>query len=533
MYSSETPAVRIVALPSMGAAYLRALTGRRRAIAAMLLGAAAALALPPLHVVPLAFAGFAGLVWLIEGTADAARPRRAAFFVGWWFGFGHFTVSLYWIANALLIEWERVGWMIPFAVFGISALLGVFTGACAAGVRASRARGVAGIFALALAWTAGEWLRGHVLTGFPWNLLATVWADSVPMLQGASLVGGYGLSALTALACAIPATLAAGAGYPARWKPTAAMLVLLAGAWVAGEARLADAKYETVPDVRLRLVQPNVPQALKWDPEAREANLRRIVAMSQLPGFETRTHVIWSETATAFPIWGDNEMLARRRAQVAEAVPPGGVLVTGAPRFERAADGTLRVWNSLHALDGDGTILATFDKFHLVPFGEYVPLRAILPIDRVVPGGMDFSAGPGPQLLAIRGLPLASPLICYEVIFPGEVVPASGRPKMLLNLTNDSWFGQSAGPYQHFAAARLRAVEEGLPLVRSAGGGISGVIDAYGRTRAVIGLGVTGILDAELPQAIPSTFFARLGEMAFAILLLAIAAGAWLTSNSM
>ncbi len=529
---SETgfPAHRIAAWPSAWAGFLRGATGRRRAAAAFLLGALAALALPPLHILPLALVGFSGLVWLVEGAgASAVRPVRATFLVGWWFGFGHFTIGLYWIANALLIEWERVGWMIPFAVFGISALLGVFTGLATLGVHVSRSRGVSGIFALAVAWALGEVLRGHVLTGFPWNLLATVWDGNLPMLQGASIFGAYGLSALTVLACAMPATLADGPGGPARLRPTLAMLLLLAGAWGVGTLRLANAEMGMVEGVRLRLVQPNVPQALKWDPEAREANLRRSIELSRLPGFETRTHVIWSETATAFPIWGEIEPLAQRRQQVAAAVPPGGVLVTGAPRFAREADGTVRVWNSLHALDGDGSILATFDKFHLVPFGEYVPLRAILPIDRVVPGGMDFSAGPGPQLLAIRGLPLASPLICYEVIFPDQAVPAS-RPEMLLNLTNDSWFGHSAGPYQHFAAARLRAVEQGLPLVRSAGGGISGIIDAHGRTRALLGLGTTGILDAELPKANPPTIFAQLGELAFAILILAMAAAGWLTS---
>ncbi len=506
------------------ASRLRALTGRRRAAVAAVLGAGVAPALPPLHLLPLAFVGFTGLVWLLEGAvAQARRPGLAAFLVGWWFGFGHFSVGLYWVANALLIEWQRVGWMIPFAVFGLAGVLGVFAGLATLGVRASRARGVAGICALAVAWALGEWLRGHVLTGFAWNLTATMWVENVPMIQGAALVGAYGLSALSVLACALPATLAM-PNQRLRWLPSLAAVALLALGWGAGSYRLAGAGNEDVPDVRLRLVQPNVPQALKWDPEAREANLRRMIELTRLPGFETRTHTIWSETATAFPIWGDNEALARRRAQVAAAVPPGGMLVTGAPRLERTADGTLQAWNSLHAMDADGVIHATFDKFHLVPFGEYVPFRDFLPIDRIVPGGIDFSAGPGPQLVSIRGLPLASPLICYEVIFPGRVVPDTGRAEMLLNLTNDSWFGQSAGPYQHLAAARLRAVEEGLALVRSAGGGISAVIDPYGRTRAALGLGVTGVLDTELPRSITPTPFSHLGNAVLFLLLLAIAA---------
>jgi apolipoprotein N-acyltransferase len=510
------------------AARLRALAGPRRAAAATLAGAAAALALPPVHLWPLALAGFTALVWLVEGSrADARRPARAAFLAGWWFGFGHFVVGLYWIANALLIEWERVGWMIPFAVFGLSALLAVFAGLATLALHASRARGAAAPFAFALAWTLGEWLRGHVLTGFPWNLAATIWDFSPVMLQAAAHVGAYGLSALTVLAFVLPAAL--GAASARRW-PAAAAALLLAAMWAGGTARLAGAEAGDVAGVRLRLVQPNVPQALKWDPEAREANLARTIALSRGPGFETRTHVIWSETATAFPIWGDTEALAARRAQVAAAVPPGGVLVTGAPRLVREADGSLAAWNSLHALDGAGTIEATFDKFHLVPFGEYVPLRSILPIDRVVPGGIDFSAGPGPQLLAIRGLPLASPLICYEVIFPGAVVAPGERPGMLLNLTNDSWFGHSAGPYQHLAAARLRAVEEGLPLVRSAGGGVSAVIDAYGRTRAELGLGVTGVLDTELPRSIPAPLFAQFPVGSLVLLLLALAAATRLSA---
>jgi apolipoprotein N-acyltransferase len=486
---------------------LRALPPRRRAAAAAFAGATAALALPPHYLLPLGAAAFTALVWLLDGARGAERRHRAAFATGWWFGLGHHVIGLYWIANALLIEWQRVGWMIPFAVFGLSALLATFAGAATLAAASANRAGVARVALLAVAWTAAEWLRGHVLTGFPWNLAASMWAETLPVLQAAAYVGAYGLTALTVLLFALPATLADRDDRP-HWGPSIAGFLVFGLVASAGAARLEAGDPGRVADVRLRLVQPNVPQALKWDPEAREANLAALIDLTRTPGFETRTHVIWAETATAFPIWGDLEALAMRRAQVAQAVPPGGILVTGAPRFAREADGTLRVWNSLHALDGAGDIRATFDKFHLVPFGEYVPLRAILPIDRVVPGGMDFSAGPGPVRIDIPGLPAASPLICYEIIFPGEVVPTGPRPDLLLNLTNDSWFGVSAGPYQHFAAARLRAVEEGLPLIRSAGGGISGVIDPYGRVTARLDLAVAGVLDAELPRSIPPTPYA-------------------------
>lgn len=505
--------MRALNLGSIAAA-LGALSGRRRAAAAIGLGIVGAGILPPLYLFPLGFVSFVGLVWMLEG-----RSARSAFWIGWLFGLGHFATGLYWIANALMIEWWRVGWLIPFAVLGLGALLGVFVGAATAGVRAARLSGAATPFGLALCWMLAEFARGHVLTGFPWNLVATAWLASDALAQSAALFGAYGLSGIGVLVFALPAALVRG-----DWRPAAASVALLAIAWGAGTYRLAQSDDALLPDIRLRIVQPNVPQALKWDPEARERNLEELIALTRSEGFSNATHVIWSETATAFPIWGDTPSLAARRAQVAEAVPPGGMLVTGAPRFARDADGTIFAWNSLHAMEPDGTLSATFDKFHLVPFGEYVPLRDWLPFERIVPGGVDFSAGPGPQLLAVRGLPVASPLICYEIIFPGNVVPEGPRPNLLLNITNDSWFGQSSGPHQHFAATRLRAVEEGLPAIRAAGGGISAVIDGYGRPVAKLDLGSRGVLDAGLPPSLPATPYARARSLPIVILAAIFAA---------
>jgi apolipoprotein N-acyltransferase len=398
----------------------------------------------------------------------------------------------------------------------------VFTGAATAATRAFRIGGAALPAGLALFWGLGEFARGHVLTGFPWNLTATAWLASDAIAQNAAWFGAYGFSALSVFVFALPASLAR-----ASWRGPVAALALVALAWMAGAWRLPAGDVALLPDIRLRIVQPAVPQALKWDPEARERNLEELIALTRSAGFDSRTHVIWSETATAFPVWGDLPVLAARRAQVAAAVPPGGILVTGAPRFARDAAGDIQVWNSLHAIEANGEIDATYDKFHLVPFGEYVPLREILPIDRVVPGGMDFSAGPGPQTLAIRGLPPASPLICYEIIFPGRVVEPGVRPGVLVNVTNDSWFGDSAGPYQHFASARMRAIEEGLPLIRAAGGGISAVLDPFGRPVAFLGLGKRGFIDAGLPEAAAPTVAGRFGDFPFAVLLVFFAAIAW------
>jgi apolipoprotein N-acyltransferase len=491
-----------------------ALAGWRRAALAVAFGLAATAALPPLHVIPLVVIAFSGLLWLVEGAAS----RRAAFFDGWWFGFGHFAAGLYWLAHALLVDAQQFGWMIPFAVFGLAAVLGVFTGAATQAVHAVRARGVAAALVLAVAWTAAEWLRGHVLTGFPWNLIGTVWTGLVPLMQPTAIVGLYGLGLLTVLVAGLPATR--------RWPAIGAAIALVAIGLFWGAARIPET-VATVPDVKLRLVQPNIPQTLKWDPVQREANFRRTLALTASAGLATRTHVIWPETAVPFAITDVNPNGPALRAALAGVTPPGGLLLAGAVRVVRDGERP-QLWNSLHALDASGAIVATYDKHHLVPFGEYVPLRGIIGRLGVTPAGaVDFSPGPGPATLDLPGLPPASPLICYEAIFPTRVADNDRRPGWLLNITNDAWFGISSGPYQHFAAARFRAVEEGLPLVRVANNGISAVVDAYGRAPAQLGLGTTGVLDVDLPAAAVATPYARWGDvllLGLALLGLAMAA---------
>lgn len=484
---------------------LGALRGWRRAAAAAALGAGAVLALPPVHFVPAVLAAFTGLVWLLEGIAEARRVR-VAFAVGWCFGFGFFVAGLYWIAHALLVDAATFGWMIPFAVGGLSAGLAVFPGAAAAAWAAAGMKGAAGVLVLAVAWTAAEWLRGHLLTGFPWNAVGTVWAETASVMQVAAAAGVWGLGLLTVAIAAMPSTLARPAAGLRRWGPSIGAAAVLAAMAGGGLARLPQGPAPSVPDIRLRLVQPDIPQSLKWDPAEREKNLLRTMTLTRAPGFETRTHVIWPETASPFAL--DNASL---RQAIGALAPAGGLVLTGAPRVSREG-GALRVWNSLQAVDGSGEIVGTYDKFHLVPFGEYVPLREIVPIPKVTAGSVDFSAGPGPQTLHLPGLPPASPLICYEVIFPAAVSDPRDRPGWLLNVTNDAWFGLSSGPYQHFAAARFRSVEEGLPLVRAANNGISAVVDGYGRVAARLGLGRMGVVDADLPAALAPTPYARWGD---------------------
>jgi apolipoprotein N-acyltransferase len=479
------------------AGWLAGLTGWRRALAAGVLGAAATAALPPLHLLPLYVAAFTGLIWLI----DSSRSPRAALIVGWWFGLGHFVTGLYWFAHALLTEPEKFGWLIPPAVLGISALLAVFP-ALAAGAARLAPAGAPRVFGLALAWAAAEWLRSHMPGGFPWNLVAYGWTVSEPMIQSAALFGSFGLGLVTVLAAAMPSTLARdgrGDGRGARrWLPTAAVAALVAVVWTGGAIRLSGADSGMVDGVRLRIVQPNISQPHKWKTALREELFLRHIEMSVGDGFADITHVIWSETAVPYFIDEDPQ----RRRLIASVTPLDGVLVTGAVRRTPPGIVPFELWNSLYAIDDSGDVVAIYDKARLVPFGEFVPLRSILPIDKITPGSIDFSAGPGPQTISLPGLPPVSPLICYEAIFPGGVVDPDNRPEWMLNITNDAWFGISSGPYQHFASARMRAVEQGLPLVRAANTGISGVVDAWGRVVALLGLGEKGILDTGLPRAI-------------------------------
>ncbi|MCC7272172.1 MAG: apolipoprotein N-acyltransferase [Alphaproteobacteria bacterium] len=488
------------------AARVRSIAGRRRWGAAFGLGAAAALALPPLYLIPALAVAFTGLVWLLDGAARG----RSAFWLGWWFGFGWFTAGLYWIAAALFVDIARFWWMLPFTVTGLPALLAGTTGLATWIAWQVGAGGAARIAALAAAWTFGEWIREWAFSGFPWNLVGQVWGVSDASFQGAAVVGVLGLGLLAVLAAASPATLADRAHGGRRWLPLAGSLILASAVVGWGAFRLSGADPGTVPGIVLRLVQASIPQTLKWDPAARLAIFQRHLALSRGAGFERVTHVVWPETAG--PSFLDRDPSARMA--LAAAVPPGGLLLTGTNRTTAEPTDPPRIWNSLQALDANGRILASYDKAHLVPFGEYLPARAVLGrmgLSKMTAGSIDFSAGPGPRTLNLPGLPPVGPLICYEVLFPGAVVDPARRPEWLLNLTNDGWYGRTAGPHQHLAIARARAVEEGLPLVRSANNGISAVFDAYGRERGRLGLDVVGVLDAPLPRPIAPPPFARLG----------------------
>tara|TARA_Y100001936_G_C16093953_1_gene689680 strand:+ start:2245 stop:3801 length:1557 start_codon:yes stop_codon:yes gene_type:complete len=492
---------------------LSSLGGWRRWLISFLIGALAAAAQPPIHLLPVLFISFPGLVWLLDG----AQTRRAAFGIGWLFGAGYFAAGLYWVSNALLVDAARFVWLIPFALLGLSLGIGIFTGLMAVTVRLFWKPGVSRICILAGAWMLFEVIRGFVFTGFPWNPIGNVWSIVPSVLQAAAWIGVYGLSLVTVFAASAPAVLP-DTGSRHRVPVAVSGLAVLMVFAIAGAARQENAPQDQATAPVLRIVQPNIAQREKWNPTRITANFAHQIQLSLSKNGIQPAHVLWPETAVSFTFLADPsaQSLLRR------IVPANGYLLTGAMRIDREGERAVGAYNSLVTIDDNGRSQTVYDKHHLVPFGEYVPLRSTLSLDKITSGPIDFEPGPGLQTLRLPGLPPFSPLICFEAIFPGRVALNSDRPEWLLNVTNDAWFGMSAGPYQHFASAQMRAVEEGLPLVRVANTGISGVIDPYGRVISSIGLGRQGAVDVALPAPILPTFFARFGNaipMVLAILL--------------
>ncbi|AWB50889.1 apolipoprotein N-acyltransferase (plasmid) [Gemmobacter aquarius] len=494
--------------PFSGGKLLQGLPGLGVALAA---GAALVLALPPYSILPFALIAFAVLAIMLHGT-----PWPVAFRIGYLFGLGQFVPGLFWITESFQVEADRFGWLALPAVFGLAALLAVFPAfACALAARMARA-GLPLSLSLATGWTGLEWLRGHVLTGFPWNLAAYTLADWLPLAQMASLVGSYGLgfllvlcSALVGLAFRAPARRL----QVIRFASATAIAVTVAGF---GFARLTLSDPPSERGTQIRVVQPNIAQSAKWDEGSRKANILRLLALSARPG--DYDILLWPETAWPGFLAEDTGA----RIMLGWLLPKTAVLLAGSPEREVTSNETV-YRNSVLAIAPDGSVLTRYAKHHLVPFGEYVPWRRVLPFQRLVESLGDFLPGPGPRTLAFGPHPYAGIAICYEIIFPGHVVDDAIRPDWIFNATNDAWFGSSIGPKQHLASARMRAIEEGLPLVRAANTGISAVVDAYGETLAMLDIETSGVIDMRLPRSLPPTLYARLGDWSALLLIL----GSW------
>lgn len=478
------------------------LTGWRRAVLAAGLGAVAALGQAPWGLWWATLAALGALIWLL----DRMPARRGAFWTGLLAGAGYFGLALSWIVEPFLIDVAKTGWMAPFAVLGLSFGLALFWAAAAV-----LARGFARpALGFVVAFVALEGLRGVVFTGFPWAMLGHVWIGT-PLDQLAALGGPSLLSLLILLAAALPVAF--------RWKGAAGLVLLLAAALGFGLWRLD----QPLPDPRpgtLRLVQPNAEQSAKWEAARAQEFFDRLLSLTAQD--EPADLTIWPETAVPYMLEYAPEV-----AGIVMTASGGRPVALGIQREEGE-----RFFNSLRVLQGEGVETARYDKAHLVPFGEYIPfgdlayqwfgLKAF-----AAQAGNSYSAGPGPQVLDLGPFGKVLPLICYEAIFPREVNAMPERADWMLQITNDAWFGIRTGPFQHFAQARLRAIEQGLPLIRVANTGVTAVVDAHGRPVRELPFGTMAALDTQVPGALPPTPYSRWGDGPLALLLAGLAAFAF------
>jgi len=495
----------------------------QRALLSYASGLLLATAFAPLHlifVLPLCFSAFLILL-------STAETKKQAFFLGWFFGWGQFMAGFYWIGVAFTIDANAHAALIPLPVIGLPAFLALFPGLAALLTHVSGIKGVWRVLAFTGFWVLAEYGRGLIFTGFPWNLAGYAWGDVLPMLQWAAYVGIYGLTGLTVLISSLPSLLAE-KSQTRRQKNRAVLLscFLLLVMLGTGYVRLADSKLTALPDSNIRLVQPNIPQADKWKPSLKAEHLKKLVDLSNQDKPSRPKTLIWPETAVPFFLTTDRHILA----YLYRHIPENGALVTGAPRKDIEKR---QYFNSVQALSSAGEVTGFYDKEHLVPYGEYLPLRRFLVesgVSKFIPvldSMSDFTSGSDPSAgtLKIGNLPAARTLICYEIAFPWEVEKDQAF-EWILNVTNDGWFGDTSGPYQHLVISRTRAIEQGKTVVRAANTGISAVIDGYGRVVDQLPLNQTGIIDSEIPRPLDDrTPYVILGEtplVGFSILLIVL-----------
>ena len=507
-------------------------SGWTRRLLAILAGAVGASALAPVGLGPALIVPMVTAVWLIDGAVDRSpnapwfdtRALRLAFGAGWWLGFGYFVAGFWWLGAAFLIDPDFT-WALPIGVLGLPALLALFPAFGFVIARLIWVPSPARVLGLAVGLGVSEWARGHLFTGFPWNPIGMGLGGSLVTAQTASLVGLDGLTFLTIAIFAAPATLFDGRTGRGRWAPTALAAVAALAIVTFGVVRLAGGASGSVPGVIVRIMQPGLRPDINFSSENRHEIVSHYLELSEQDdaakgiALKDVTMLVWPESAFPFILTRDADELAR----IGAALPPKTTLVTGAAREEdlpksRSGPAHSEYFNTIDVIAPGGDIIGSYDKVHLVPFGEYLPFDALLRRLGLrnfvaVPGG--FAPGQIRRPLDVPGMPPAVPLICYEAIFPGEVMVRGEtvtRPSYLLNVTNDGWFGTTSGPSQHFAQARLRSIEEGLPMVRGAATGISAVLDPYGRILASLPLGSEGILDSKLPKPITAPPFTRVGD---------------------
>jgi apolipoprotein N-acyltransferase len=487
----------------------------------LLLGALSALAMPPLDLwwvlfitIPLVLAGF---------EVEKQSSSRRIFGLGWCFGFGYFLAALHWIAFAFFINPNDI-WMMPIALGALAGGMALFWAAAILASMAIAKRGFPLYLVLPVCMGAFEWLRGNILTGFPWAVFGQAADGMGAIAQLASVIGMTGLTLLIWLWAAAPVVFFSNVR---KHKIIAAIILLvlpLAFAW--GQFRLTQNPTTYAPNIMLRLVQPNISQSDKW----REGNARPIFdqlkTLTSAPSSTGQlvTHIIWPESAVPFLIDESSD----GKAELKAALKPNQILMTGAVRRQSPRDDA-DYFTSVLTFNDQAEVIGTYDKWHLVPGGEFLPLAWLLEplgLRKVVNLPGSFKAGKGPSSIEVPGLGPVGMSVCYEAIFPGALYDSSNRPNLLVNVTNDGWFGNSAGPYQHLAQLRLRAIESGLPVARAANTGISAIIDPLGREVFASQLNTTGNFDVVLPKRLEPTFFEAVGNgLFFFILFLLFALG--------
>ncbi|WP_313615551.1 apolipoprotein N-acyltransferase [Agrobacterium sp.] len=483
------------------------LGGFRRGLLAIAAGAIGALALPPFGFFAALFLSFTLLVWLMDGSVGSANGGGTGRWwssvrIGWLFGFGYFVAGLWWLGNALLLEADEFAWALPLAILGLPAVLALFYGLATGLAHLLWSEGLGRLTALAAAFGLAEWLRSFVATGFPWNAIGYGAMPIPVMMQSSHAIGLFGVSMLAVYVFAAPALLGTRKGAAAG----IGLAVILAAAHLGyGAYRLYTAPARNEDGLTVRIVQPAIDQSRKLENTDRAAIFEEHLSLTASPvaaGKKRPDIIIWPETSVPFILTQNPDALVR----IADVLEDGQVLLTGAVRSEEAAPGMPpRFYNSIYMIDSQGQILGAADKVHLVPFGEYVPFENILTkwgIENIVnlPGG--FSAAANRSLLTLPSGQSFYPLICYEAIFPNEIANGLSGASLLLNITNDGWFGQTPGPSQHFLQARLRAVENGVGMIRAANNGISAIIDPMGQIVAGLANGQKGVFDATLSSGV-------------------------------
>ncbi|MCH2037854.1 MAG: apolipoprotein N-acyltransferase [Rickettsiales bacterium] len=484
---------------------LLSLTQKQKYCVVAFLGAISALSFAPVFWFPILFISVPGLLFI----AYHAQTTKEAFKLGLVFGFFHFVCGIYWVTFSILTQADKFWWLVPFAVTGMSAILSLYIAIpLAVSFRASN-QWVARVFIFSGLWVIGELLRGYfkfafTLYGFPWNLMGYSLSFSLELIQFSSIIGIYGLSLITIVIVSLPVLLVV-EEISNRIKSIVVLVsvMTLSLMWAWGANRISNTELTDAPGVTLKLVQSGIHDHHDWDPKKRSQVVLDNMTLSKTTEDEEATHIIWSESSLPYVI-DDNSFHV---SLVSDVIPENGLLFTGSMRVDAQS---VKLYSTIHAIDDEGAIVDIYDKIHLVPFGEYIPFRKILPFIDSVVGGTDFSAGDKPQTFIIDGLPHVSPLICYDVIFPHSIYDPEHKPDWLLNVTNDAWFKKyiswgdqkiqiSSGPYQHYEMARMRAVENGMSMVRTANTGISAVIDPLGRDVVRMELGAKSSVNSSLP----------------------------------